>query len=181
MAITAATTLGGGHAERGDGIRVTARHRSSASSGLKRAPTRAQGTRARRPPARNRPGPRSCIRGKQWSCSRYRVPCKRASLAVGAQIARTADERHFDAGARRPLSRAAGESAASVEQVVQVASQRHSVWHGVLAARNRRPDARGVEHRKHDGCGTIGRLRDGLRPPRRTRGEDSQPGCSHGR
>jgi hypothetical protein len=47
-----------------------------------------QRTRTRRPPARNRPQPRSCIRGKQQSRCRYRVPCNSGAPAVVSRARR---------------------------------------------------------------------------------------------
>jgi hypothetical protein len=56
------------------------RRRSTLASALEQPSARStlrlpQRTRTRRPPARDRPQPRSCIRGKQQSRCRYRVPC----------------------------------------------------------------------------------------------------------
>jgi hypothetical protein len=60
--------------------RSSGRRRSTLASALEQPSARStlrlpQRTRTRRPPARDRPQPRSCIRGKQQSRCRYRVPC----------------------------------------------------------------------------------------------------------
>jgi hypothetical protein len=59
--------------------RSSGRRRSTLASALEQPSARStlrlpQRTRTRRPPARDRPQPRSCIRGKQQSRCRYRVP-----------------------------------------------------------------------------------------------------------
>jgi hypothetical protein len=70
--------------------RSSGRRRSTLASALEQPSARStlrlpQRTRTRRPPARDRPQPRSCIRGKQQSRCRYRVPCNPKAGAFAAR------------------------------------------------------------------------------------------------